>query len=595
MKTKKVSPFKRLLLFASQCRGKMLLSVFIAVLGVGCGMIPYFAVISILIKITEGNYTVKELLFYVLLGLAGYTGKVIFHGISTTLSHESAYTILRNIRSELVKKLSKLPLGYVMEIPSGQLKTTIVDTVEKMEQPLAHIIPEMTSNLLVPLFVFAYLFYLDVRIAFISLITLPIGLVLYKFLMKRYAYYYPKFVDAGNVMNAIVVEYINGIGAIKAFNQSTTSYEKYSNSVSNNCVSVTEFFKNTLFLYTAVMYIMPTTLLFALPSGLYFYMNGTLTFTTLISCIILSFGLVSPLIQAMHHTDGIASLGTIIGQISGILDAEELNRPLEYKKIEDYKIKFENVAFGYNGTEILHNISFETIPQGVTAIVGPSGSGKSTIAKLIANFWDVKSGKLTLGNINVKDIPLNQISDIISYVSQDNFLFNMSVKENIRIGKKDASDKEVIEASKKASCHEFIMSLEHGYDTLAGEAGNHFSGGEKQRISIARAIIRNSPVIVLDEATAYTDPENEAIIQESISKLVKGKTLIVIAHRLSTIVSADNIIVMEQGRIVEQGTHKELLKKCKLYKNMWEAHIGAKDTNIKEGDQNNAWDNNKAI
>lgn len=591
MKEKKDNSFKRLLVFAFQCKNKMIAAVIIAIFGVGCGMIPYFAAARIIVKIVNGNVALKELVLSVFLALAGYTGKVIFHGISTTLSHESAYTILKNIRSQLVTKLSKLPLGYVMEIPSGELKTTIVDTVEKMEQPLAHIIPEMTSNLLIPIGVLIYLFYLDSRMALISLITIPIGLVFYKLLMKKYVYYYQKHVDATNAMNATVVEYINGIEAIKAFNQSTTSYEKYSNSVNNNYSAVTLFFQKTLWLFSAVMYTMPATLLFMLPAGLYFYMHGTLTLATFISGIILSFGLVSPLIQAMYLTDGIASLGTIMGQISEILDAGELNRPLGYQKLNDYKIKFEDVTFGYDNTEILHGISFETIPRGMTAIVGPSGSGKSTVAKLIASFWEAKTGKISLGGIDVKQLPLNQVSDLISYVSQENFLFNLSIKENIRIGKKDATDTEVIEAARKASCHDFIRSLEHGYDTLAGEAGNHFSGGERQRISIARAILKNSPIVVLDEATAYTDPENEAVIQESISKLVKGKTLIVIAHRLFTITAADNIIVMNQGNIVSQGTHKALLVKCELYQKMWEAHIGAKDTDLTstylEGGNNN--------
>ncbi|ADY56418.1 Xenobiotic-transporting ATPase [Syntrophobotulus glycolicus DSM 8271] len=587
MEAKRENAFKRLLLFASQCRKKMILSAIFAVLGVGCGMIPYFAAASITIKIVDKDYTFMELLMIVLIALAGYTGKVVFHGISTTLSHQSAFTILKNIRSELVKKLSKLPLGDVMEIPSGELKTTIVDTVEKMEQPLAHIIPEMTSNVLISVCVFLYLFYLDMRIALISLITIPIGLIFYKLLMKKYVYSYQKRVEAENVMNATVVEYISGIEAIKAFNQSARSYEKYTNSVNHNCSAVTSFFQNTLFLYSAVMYTMPATLLFVLPFGLYFYMDGTLTLATFISCLVLSFGLVGPLIQAMNLTDGIASLGTMIGQIGEILEANELNRPSDDKTLKNDIIKFEDVSFGYDDKEILHGISFETIPQGMTAIVGPSGSGKSTVAKLMASFWEAKSGQITLGNVDVKELPLSQISDIISYVSQDNFLFNMSVKENIRIGKKDATNEEVIEAAKEASCHDFILSLEHGYDTLAGEAGNHLSGGEKQRISIARAMIKNSPIIVLDEATAYTDPENEAIIQESISRLVKGKSLIVIAHRLSTIISADNIIVMNQGEIAAQGTHQELLEKCKGYQNMWEAHIGTRDRDLKQGGKNN--------
>lgn len=583
MRKKKKSPFKRLLSFASECRGKMTASVILAVLGVACGMIPYFAIAGITVEIVNKNYTFNELASITLIALAGYTGKVVFTAISTSLSHNAAYAILGNIRRKLTSKLSKVPLGYVLKTSSGELKTIMVDTVEKLEEPLAHIIPEMTSNLLIPVCILVYLFYIDIRIAIISLITIPIGMILCKIIMKKYVYYYKKYIAAGNVMNSTIVEYVNGIEAIKAFNQSDASYEKYSNAVNNNCSAVTSFFKNTLLLYTAIMYITPETMLFVLPAGLYFYMNGTLTLAHFITCIILSFGLLSPLIQAMKYTDGIASMGTIIDEVCEILDADELKRPVEYQKLQDYKIRFKNVTFGYDNTEVLHGISFETIPHGMTAIVGPSGSGKSTIAKLLANFWDVKSGSITIGSVNVKNIPLKEISDIISYVSQENFLFNMSIKENIRIGKKDASDEEVIEAAKKASCHDLIMSMEHGYDTIAGEGGNHFSGGEKQRISIARAILKDSPIVVLDEATAYTDAENEAIIQESISKLVKGKTLIVIAHRLSTITSADNIIVMKQGNIVSQGTHEELLRNCAMYKGMWKAHIGAKDTDSVEG------------
>ena len=583
MRKEKESPFKRLLSFSFECKGKMTASIILAVLGVACGMIPYFAIAGITVEIVNENYTFNELAFITLIALAGYTGKIVFTALSTSLSHNAAYAILGNIRRRLTSKLSKVPLGYVLKTSSGELKTIMVDTVEKIEQPLAHIIPELTSNLLIPVCVLVYLFYIDVRIAVISLITIPIGMILCKIIMKKYLYYYKKYVSAGNVMNSTVVEYVNGIEAIKAFNQSAASYEKYTNAVNDNCSAVTSFFKNTLFLYTAIMYITPESMLFVLPAGLYFYINGTLTLAYFITCIILSLGLLSPLIQAMKYTDGIASMGTIMNEVCEILDADELKRPVEYQKLREYKIKFKDVTFGYDDTEVLHGISFETIPHGMTAIVGPSGSGKSTVAKLLANFWDVKSGSITIGSVNVKNIPLKEISDIISYVSQENFLFNMSIKENIRIGKKDATDEEVIEAAERASCHDLIMSMEHGYDTIAGEGGNHFSGGEKQRISIARAILKDSPIVVLDEATAYTDAENEAVIQESISKLVKGKTLIVIAHRLSTITSADNIIVMKQGEIVSQGTHKELLKNCAMYKSMWKAHIGAKDTDSVKG------------
>lgn len=587
MEKNKKNPYRRLLEFAAQCKGKMIASVMAAILGVACGMIPYFAVAKITVLVLEESKDFTKMLQFILVALAGYTGKVVFHGISTTLSHQSAYQILRNIRTTLVTKLSKLPLGDVLNVPSGEYKTIIVDTVEKMEQPLAHVIPEMTSNLLVPICVFVYLFSLDYRMALCSLGTLPIGFVLYKGLMKKYMYYYPKRVKALNHMNATVVEYINGMEAIKAFNQSAESYEKYYNAVDENRGSITTFFQKTLLLYTAVMYSMPSTLLFVLPGGLYFYKMGDVTLFTLVSCIILSFGLVSPLISAMKHTDGIASMGTILNQVCNIIDAKEMKRPDKFKTINDDTIEFHDVTFGYDEKEVLHGISFQTIPNGMTAIVGPSGSGKSTVAKLIAGFWDANTGNITLGGMDVKEIPLNQISDRIAYVSQDNFLFHMSVKENIRIGKKDATDEEVMEAAKKASCHDFILSLENGYDTLAGEGGNRFSGGERQRISIARAILKNSPIIVLDEATAYTDPENEAIIQHSIAKLVQGKTLIVIAHRLSTIASADTIIVMKEGTIIANGTQEQLLKTCPLYQSMWEAHMDTKDSDSLEGVKQN--------
>ncbi|WP_432408709.1 ABC transporter ATP-binding protein [Wukongibacter sp. M2B1] len=582
MRDKESQTLKTLLQFAKQCRGKMIAAVFIAILGVACGMVPYFIVGKITIEVMNGLIDLSTLGGYVLIALIGYTGKVLFHSISTSLSHQSAYDILKSIREQLARKLYNRPLGDVLSTPSGEYKTIIVDIVEKMEQPLAHIIPELTSNLLVPVCILIHLFYLDFRIALISLITIPIGMILYKFLMKRYAYYYREYIEANNNMNAAVIEYINGIETIKAFNQSTESYEKYTGSVENNNKTKVAFFSNTLWLYSAVMYTMPSTLLFVLPTGLYFNMNGTLSAENLVTCVILSFGLVSPLIAAMHHTDGIASLKTTLGEITKILSQPELKRPLTYCRPQDYQISFDRVTFAYEYENVLEKVSFKTIPNGMTAIVGPSGSGKSTIGKLIANFWDVKSGAINIGGKDIRNLPLNQVSDIISYVSQDNFLFNMSIKDNIKIGKKDASDFEVIEAAKKASCHRFIMSLDKGYETLAGEAGNHLSGGEKQRIAIARAILKDSPVVILDEATAYTDPENEAIIQESINNLVKGKTLIVIAHRLSTIVDADQIIVMNQGEILARGNHTSLLNNCEYYQKMWYAHVNERIPDYKK-------------
>ncbi|EXG84182.1 ABC-type multidrug transport system, ATPase and permease component [Clostridium sp. ASBs410] len=573
---------KKILPFAAGCRGKLAASVLFAVLSVAGGIIPYFAAAKITYKMIENQYTVPGLGLLVLIALFGYTAKVVFGAVSTELSHQAAYRILVSIRTALTAKLSKVPLGYVTERPSGGLKAVLVDTVEKLEAPFAHLIPEMTANLLVPAAVLIYLFYLDWRLALLSLVTIPLGLLFYIPLMKKYKKYYKKNVEAGNEMSSQAVEYINGIDAIKAFNQSASSYESYAGAVKNSCQSITEFFMVTLLEYTALMTILPSTLLFVLPSALYFYAQGTLELSAMLTCIILSFGLAGPLVQAMKYTDNIASMGTIMNQVAEILKEEEMIRPSMGQDLKDYPIVFENVTFGYQDQEILHGISFEAKPKEMTAIVGPSGSGKSTIAKLIAGFWDVNGGRITLGGVDVRRLPLQQVSSIISYVSQDNFLFHLSIRDNIRIGKPGASDGEIVEAAKKASCHEFIQSLEQGYDTLVGEGGGQLSGGERQRISIARAILKNSPVILLDEATAYTDSENEAVIQQSVSRLVRGKTLIVIAHRLSTISSADRIIVVNDGRIDSQGTHEELLAGSTMYHSMWSAHIGSRDIDPEE-------------
>jgi ATP-binding cassette subfamily B protein IrtA len=574
---KEVIIMKQLWKFTSGYRGKLFASVLFAIVGAAGAMTPYFAASKIAFIMLERPKYWQGMVWMVLLALLGYTVKVLFSAISTELSHQSAYGILVGIRTALTQKLSKVPLGYVTERPSGELKTILVDTVERLESPFAHLIPEMTANLLIPMAVLVYLFFLDWRIALLSLITIPVGMLFYVPLMKKYKTYYGQNVEAGNEMNAQAVEYVGGIEAIKAFNQSASSYESYAGAVKNSLQSMTTFFTKTLPEYTAVMTVIPSTLVIVLPAALYYYAQGTLALSTMLTCVILAFGLAGPLVQAMKYTDHIASMETIMHQVTAILDADEMKRPQSEKTLKDTCVTFEHVTFGYQEQEILHGISFEAKPKEMTAIIGPSGSGKSTIAKLIAGFWDVSSGRILLGGRDVRELPLKQVSGIISYVSQDNFLFNLSIRENIKIGKPDATDEEMEDAARNASCHDFILSLEHGYDTIVGEGGGHLSGGERQRISIARAILKNSPVVLLDEATAYTDPENEAVIQRSISRLVKGKTLIVIAHRLSTISSADTTLLVHDGRIECRGTHKELLESSPMYRSMWQAHIGAKD------------------
>lgn len=396
--------------------------------------------------------------------------------------------------------------------------------------------------------------------------------------MRSYPVKWEGAVQAGKNMTDAIIEYIGGIEVVKAFSQSAGSYKKYSNAVKYNGNYYVDWMRDNQKTMSAYNGILPSVLICILPFGFLFWMFGSLDMTTFITIIIFSLGLISPIMSAFTFTDDLAILQTNVEEINDLLNSKELNHKEEYVKFEDDYIKLQDVSFSYEeDKEILHEINLKIKPGTMTAFVGPSGSGKSTISKLIAGYFDVTSGNISLGGHKLKDIPLSQLSDKISYVSQDNYLFNRSIRENIRMGNPAATDEEVEIAAKNSGCDSFIRNLDNGYDTVVGSGGSHLSGGERQRIAIARAMLKNAPIVILDEATAYIDAENEVLVQKAISALTASKTLIVIAHRLSTIVGADKIVVINRGTIEAEGTHKELLANCSLYKNMWEKHIGVKD------------------
>ncbi|QUY19092.1 ABC transporter ATP-binding protein [Treponema vincentii] len=562
---------------AKPCKRLLVTSVIFAVLGAAAGIVPYLAVSRLIIRICARDYTLQAIFVTALIALAGYLGQLCLSTLSTIRSHRAAFTVLKNIRMQLTAKLSRVPMGFILDTPSGKFKTMLVDTVEKLELPLAHIIPELTANLLIPFLMLVYFFSLDWRLALTAFATFPLGLICYMGMMKDYEKRYAKVLTGSKNMDAATVEYIGGIEVIKAFNQSTASYRKYTEAIAENENAKAEWFKKTNPYYAAGIAIAPSSLLGVLPLGCWFFIHGSISAGSFISCIILSLGLIAPLIQALRYTDSLAMVDSTVKEIAKLLEAEEMNRPKNAVPIKENTIAFSHVSFAYSDTEVLHDISFQAVPNGMTAFVGPSGSGKSTIARLITSFWEASTGSVMIGGCDVRNIPLSQVMERIGYVSQDNYLFHLSIRENIRIGKPDATDAEIEQAAKKASCHDFIKALPQGYDTIAGDGGNNLSGGEKQRIAIARAILKDSPIIVLDEATAFTDPENEAVIQRSIGELVAGKTLIVIAHRLSTITMADKIIVMNHGRIEAEGGHQSLLESCELYRTLWNAHISVSD------------------
>ena len=557
--------------FAREAHGGLTASVVLAVLGAAAGIVPYIAAAQILTLICAGMYELGPIATAASVALVGYLGSVWLASASTIISHRCAFITLNSIRKALTDKLSRVPMGTVLDQPSGTFKTLIVDTVEKLELPLAHMVPELTANTLIPVLMLAYLFVLDWRLALISLITIPVGICCYMGMMKDYGPRYARVLDASKNMDAAIVEYIGGIEVIKGFNQSTASYGRYVDAVRANEDAKVTWFRQTNPFYVAGVTIMPSCLIGVLPLGSLLYLSGDISASALITCIILALGLVKPLMQALRYTDSLAMVDSTVAEVSTLLDAPEMKRPSTPVEIPDYRITFDKVSFGYGKEEVLHGISLAIEPHAMTALVGPSGSGKSTVARLIASFWEADGGSVGIGGIDVKNIPLEQVMRSISYVTQDNYLFDLSVRENIRMGKPDASDAEVEEAAQRASCHEFICALPAGYDTCVGSAGARLSGGERQRIAIARAVLKNAPIVILDEATAFTDPENEAAIQASISGLVAGKTLIIIAHHLSTIVGADKIVVMDHGRVSAEGTHHELLESSSLYRSLWNA------------------------
>lgn len=564
--------------FASYHKGKYAASVLLAVIGVSGGLVPYAGVSQIIIHLLAE--TRKDVGFYLMwcgISGVGLIIKTLCMNWSTALSHEATFSVIAKVRTRLVEKLARVPMGYVLETPSGQFKNIIVEKADSLETPLAHVLPEMTSNLLIPLGIIAYMFILDWRMALVSLITLPIGFIFYVMMMRDYPAKYDSVMRAGRHMSGTMVEYINGIEVIKAFNQSAKSYAKFTDSVKTNVNVVLDWIRSTQ-VYSAISQgVWPAVLLGVLPVGCLFYINGSLGGGEFITITILSLGISAPILSAMIYTDDIAKIGAVVAEVGQVLDLPELNRPKENKKFENRNIMLEHIGFSYGEEEVLSDVNLEIKEGSITAFVGPSGGGKSTIAKLIASFWDVNRGRITLGGIDVRDIPLEQIMNEISYVSQDNYLFNDTIRNNIRMGKPGAADEEVEAAAKASGCHDFIMNLEHGYETVAGSAGGHLSGGERQRIAIARSMLKDANIIIFDEATAYTDPENEAVIQEAVSRLILGKTLIVIAHRLSTITDSDKIAVIENGRVLAEGTHNELLEECKLYHRMFTAHMEAAD------------------
>ena len=573
------------LVFAGRKKSYYSGSVTLAIFGVAASFVPYLITADIVAHLINGNRNPEYYLHRVLLMGAFWIIRILMHNFSTTLSHVATFTVLGTIREDVCTKLSKIPLGSVLDDNSGSYKNIIVERIDSMETTLAHIIPEFTANLLLPLVMFIYILTIDWRVGLANLISAVIGVFCASVMMVKSRGEFDLTVQKTKYLNDTAVEYINGIEVIKAFGKTGSSYEKFVNAAREGADCFVRWMRKCIWWQAGTMCFTPATFLGVLPVGLILVKNGSLSAENFITCVILSAGLITPLIVAFSYSDDISKMKAIFGEVTEILERKEMERPETVtEKPVGSDICLKDVHFTYKEKEVLHGINMEIKQGEVTAIVGPSGTGKSTVARLIDSLWDVDSGSITYGGVDITKLPLDYYMGKIAYVAQDNYLFDMSILENIRLGRPGATDDDVVSAAIVTGCHDFILGLENGYDTMVGGAGGHLSGGERQRICIARAMLKDAPVVILDEATAYTDPENEALVQESVAKLVKGRTLIVIAHRLSTVKDADKIFVINNGNVEAEGTHEQLLSECALYKNMWEAHSMVKD----EADEKNA-------
>ena len=564
--------FKKVMEYAGEYRAKTWQAMVVMRAGVAVSVLPYLFVFQIIAPLLSGgSLTVAAGSFRVAAIALCMVLYALLYVKGLDLSHESAYHTLMNLRISLQGKLEKQPLGAIQEKGVGSLKKMFIDDIESIELLLAHALPEGVANIAVPVFVFIAMFFVDWKLALLSLCSLPLGFVAMMFMYRAGTSKMDAYYGAARKMNNTIVEYINGMEVVKVFNRDGESYQRFETDVKNYRDFTLDWYKVCwpwMALYNSIL---PCVSLFVLPVGSYLVLRGYSTLPDLVLVLCMSFAVGAPLLRSLSFLSTLPQINYKIESLETMMNTPPLQQSEEPFAGAGYDISFENVRFTYKEEEVLHGISLK-VPEGsLTALVGESGSGKSTLAKLLVHYYDVDSGAVRIGGQDIREMSLEALNDQISYVSQEQFLFNMSLFENIRLGRLDASDEEVMEAAEKAQCMEFLGRLEKGIHTMAGDGGRQLSGGERQRISLARAILKDAPIIILDEATAFMDPENEEKMNEAIAEVIRGKTVIVIAHRLLSIINADQICVLSKGRVADAGTHEQLLERCPAYQSLWKA------------------------
>ncbi|MCD5425233.1 MAG: ABC transporter ATP-binding protein/permease [Methanosarcinaceae archaeon] len=565
---------------------KMIVAIIFAMISFTISIIPYYMVYRVITELLIENPQINQIINYSIIAFVAIIIRITFFAIATTISHGAAFDILYKLRVQIAEKLLTLPLGYFSNKDIGAIKKTINEDVEKLELYIAHNVPEIIGAITLPIVTTIFLFFMDWRMTLATIAIIPLMMVFYGFTFKGVEVLMPKYNELLIKMNAAIIEYTNGMQVIKAFGLTASSYKK----LSESCLEYGEFEadwgKATYKYFNVVSMLVNSGVIIILPVGMFFYLTGTLSMSLFILFLLVGLGYSQPLVKLITFMQIIAHMSKGEEEIHKLLNEKSLEEPQNPQNPIGHNIEFVKVDFAYEDKQILNEVSFVAKQNEITALVGPSGAGKTTIARLIPRFWDVHAGEIKIGGVNIKNMSTEKLMDMVSFVFQDVFLFNVSIKDNIRFGKDGANDEEVLSAAKAAQCHEFIIKLPNGYDTLVGQRGTKLSGGEKQRIALARAILKDAPIIIFDEATSATDPENEDKIQEAVSKLIKNKTVIVIAHNLSTIIDANRIILVENGKTEKYGKHSKLLEESNTYKNMWETHVKSNELILVGGKAN---------
>ncbi|MTI47143.1 MAG: ABC transporter ATP-binding protein [Firmicutes bacterium] len=575
----------RLLELASSKKPLVISSVVLSALASIVSFIPYIAIYFIIKEMLSvypefTNLDLERTLGFGWIALGGVLGNVILYFLALVCSHLAAFGTLYELKVNFASHIAKLPLGFHLNYGSGKLRKVMDENIEKIEGFIAHQLPDIVASMVAPIVMFIVLLTIDWRFGIAAAFGIIIAFVLQfraygndgaKAMMEEYQ-------TALEEMNNASVEYIRGISVVKAFKQTVYSFRRLHETIKAYTRFVLPYTLSWENYMSGFLAIVNNIYLFIIPVGVLIGLNTTdysqyaLTF---IFYLIFVPSISSVMMKILYVSSNMMQIYSGIERMDNVLNTSVLPEASATETCRNHEIEFKNVSFSYDkdkSTAALTDVSFKAEQGEVTAIVGPSGSGKSTIAHLVPRFFDISEGSIRIGEADIRNIKIDYLMNKVSFVFQDVFLFKQSIMDNIRIGNQEATDEQVIAAAKAAQCHEFIIKLPQGYDTVIGTRGVHLSGGEQQRVAIARAIVKDAPIIVLDEATAFADPENEYLIQKAFEKLMQDKTVIIIAHRLSTIRGANKIIVMDKGRLVEKGTHSELLEKKGKYNDMWEMY-----------------------